>query len=144
MRKDYPLGPHDKHKRACALLLVLRVTQNETSCNCSVRFCLLCLWVNICLTFLWSTKICWICAFFSETLVTGKLYEDILESAHEMADPERFDAVVFTNLCVPSASGVPLRLLPKEINGVRIIGIDVPGFGIPRMRRQKMYWLVHC
>jgi len=32
---------------------------------------------------------------------------------------------------VPTASGVPLQLLPKEINGVRIIGIDVPGFGVP-------------
>ena len=54
-----------------------------------------------------------------------------------MADPDRFDAVVFTNLCVPSASGVPLRLLPKEINGVRIIGIDVPGLGIPTHAEAK-------
>ncbi len=42
-----------------------------------------------------------------------------------------------TNLCVPSASGVPLRLLPKEINGVRIIGIDVPGFGVPTHAEAK-------
>jgi len=38
---------------------------------------------------------------------------------------------------VPTASGVPLRLLPKEIDGVRIIGIDVPGFGIPTHAEAK-------
>ena len=42
-----------------------------------------------------------------------------------------------TNLCVPTASGVPLRLLPKEINGVRIVGIDVPGFGVPTHAEAK-------
>ena len=35
------------------------------------------------------------------------------------------------------ASGVPLRLLPNEINGVRIIGIDVPGFGVPTHAEAK-------
>ena len=42
-----------------------------------------------------------------------------------------------TNLCVPTASGVPLQLLPREINGVRIIGIDVPGFGVPTHAEAK-------
>ena len=32
---------------------------------------------------------------------------------------------------------MPLQLLPKEINGVRIIGIDVPGFGIPTHAEAK-------
>jgi len=41
--------------------------------------------------------------FNSETLVTGKLFEDIRASVHEMADPDRYDAIVVTNLCVPSA-----------------------------------------
>jgi len=56
---------------------------------------------------------------------------------HDIADPEKLDSVVVTNLCVPTASGVPLRLLPKEINGVRIVGIDVPGFGIPTHAEAK-------
>jgi chlorophyllide a reductase subunit Y len=75
--------------------------------------------------------------FDSESLVTGKLYEDIRDAVHEMADPEHYDAIVVTNLCVPTASGVPLRLLPKEIDGVRIIGIDVPGFGVPTHAEAK-------
>jgi chlorophyllide a reductase subunit Y len=32
---------------------------------------------------------------------------------------------------------VPLDLLPDEINGVRIIGIDVPGFGVPTHAEAK-------
>lgn len=68
--------------------------------------------------------------FDSETLVTGKLFEDVREAVFALADPSQYDAVVAINLCVPSASGVPLRLLPESIDGVRIIGIDVPGFGV--------------
>jgi chlorophyllide a reductase subunit Y len=45
--------------------------------------------------------------------------------------------VVIINLCVPTASGVPLRLLPDAIDGVRIIGIDVPGFGVPTHAEAK-------
>jgi chlorophyllide a reductase subunit Y len=75
--------------------------------------------------------------FNSETLVTGKLFEDIRESVFKLADPALYDAVVIINLCVPTASGVPLQLLPKQINGVRIIGIDVPGFGVPTHAEAK-------
>jgi chlorophyllide a reductase subunit Y len=75
--------------------------------------------------------------FNSETLVTGKLFEDIRDAVYATADPELYDTVVVTNLCVPTASGVPLRLLPSEINGVRIIGIDVPGFGVPTHAEAK-------
>jgi chlorophyllide a reductase subunit Y len=75
--------------------------------------------------------------FQSETLVTGKLFEDIREAVHREADPDKLDAIVIINLCVPTASGVPLQLLPKQINGVRIIGIDVPGFGVPTHAEAK-------
>jgi chlorophyllide a reductase subunit Y len=75
--------------------------------------------------------------FDSESLVTGKLFEDIRDAVHAEADPARYDAIVIINLCVPTASGVPLQILPKEINGVRVIGIDVPGFGVPTHAEAK-------
>ncbi len=75
--------------------------------------------------------------FNSESLVTGKLFEDIKEAVEQLADPANYDAIVVTSLCVPTASGVPLQLLPKQINGVRIVGIDVPGFGIPTHAEAK-------
>jgi chlorophyllide a reductase subunit Y len=75
--------------------------------------------------------------FNSETLVTGRLYEDIREAVAKLADPQSYDAVVVINLCVPTASGVPLDMLPPQIDGVRIIGIDVPGFGVPTHAEAK-------
>jgi chlorophyllide a reductase subunit Y len=75
--------------------------------------------------------------FNSESLVTGKLFEDIREAVYAQADPALYDAIVIINLCVPTASGVPLQILPKQINGVRIIGIDVPGFGVPTHAEAK-------
>ena len=38
---------------------------------------------------------------------------------------------------MPTASGVPLDRLPRQIEGVRIIGIDVPGFGVPTHAEAK-------
>jgi len=75
--------------------------------------------------------------FNSETLVTGKLFEDIRDAVHQLADPALYDTIIVTNLCVPTASGVPLQLLPDQINGVRVIGIDVPGFGVPTHAEAK-------
>ena len=75
--------------------------------------------------------------FNSESLVRGQLFEDIRDAVSETADPANYDAVVVINLCVPTASGVPLDLLPKQINGVRVIGIDVPGFGVPTHAEAK-------
>lgn len=75
--------------------------------------------------------------FDSESLVTGKLFEDVKAAVFELAEPESCDAVIVVNLCVPTASGVPLRLLPRQVRGVRIIGIDAPGFGVPTHAEAK-------
>ena len=75
--------------------------------------------------------------FDSESLATGQLFEDVKAAVFELANPDLYDAVVVINLCVPTASGVPLRLLPRQIKGVRIIGLDVPGFGVPTHAEAK-------
>ena len=75
--------------------------------------------------------------FDSESLVSGRLFEEAREAVLKLADPDKLDTIVAINLCVPTASGVPLRLLPKELNGVRILGIDVPGFGTPTHAEAK-------
>ena len=138
MRKDYPMGPHDKPQSMCPAFGSLRVGLRMKRVATVLSGSACCVYgLTFVSHFYGARRSVGYVPFSSETLVTGKLYEDILESAHEMADPDKFDAVVFTNLCVPSASGVPLRLLPKEINGVRIIGIDVPGFGIPTHAEAK-------
>ncbi len=136
--KDYPKGPHDQPQSMCPAFGSLRVglRMRRTATVLSGSAC--CVYgLTFTSHFYGARRTVGYVPFNSETLVTGKLFEDIREAVHDLADPENYDAIVITNLCVPTASGVPLRLLPKEINGVRIIGIDVPGFGVPTHAEAK-------
>ena len=136
--RDYPQGPHDKPQSMCPAFGSLRVGLRMKRVATVLSGSACCVYgLTFVSHFYGARRSVGYVPFNSETLVTGKLFEDIRDSVHELADPDRFDAVVVTNLCVPTASGVPLRLLPKEINGVRIVGIDVPGFGIPTHAEAK-------
>lgn len=135
---DYPMGPHDKPQSMCPAFGSLRVGLRMRRVATVLSGSACCVYgLTFVSHFYGARRSVGYVPFNSETLVTGKLFEDIRDSVHEMADPERYDAIVVTNLCVPTASGVPLRLLPNEINGVRIVGIDVPGFGIPTHAEAK-------
>ncbi len=136
--KDYPQGPHDQPQSMCPAFGSLRVglRMKRTATVLSGSAC--CVYgLTFTAHFYGARRSVGYVPFNSETLVTGKLFEDIREAVHKLADPALYDAIVVTNLCVPTASGVPLRLLPDAINGVRIIGIDVPGFGIPTHAEAK-------
>lgn len=136
--KDYPQGPHDKPQSMCPAFGSLRVGLRMRRVATVLSGSACCVYgLTFVSHFYGARRSVGYVPFNSETLVTGKLFEDIRDSVHELADPEKYDAVVVTNLCVPTASGVPLRLLPSEINGVRIVGIDVPGFGIPTHAEAK-------
>lgn len=135
---DYPVGPHDQPQSMCPAFGSLRVglRMRRTATILSGSAC--CVYgLTFTSHFYGARRTVGYVPFDSETLVTGKLYEDIRDAVHETADPEKYDAIVVTNLCVPTASGVPLQTLPKEIDGVRIIGIDVPGFGVPTHAEAK-------
>lgn len=136
--KDYPQGPHDKPQSMCPAFGSLRVGLRMKRVATVLSGSACCVYgLTFVSHFYGARRSVGYVPFNSESLVTGKLFEDIRDSVHELADPDRFDAVVVTNLCVPTASGVPLRLLPSEINGVRVVGIDVPGFGIPTHAEAK-------
>ena len=140
--RDYPLpegaGPHDQPQSMCpafgSLRVGLRMRRTDTILSGSA-----CCVYGLTFTshFYGARRSVGYVPFNSETLVTGKLFEDIREAVYAKADPAQLDALVIINLCVPTASGVPLQLLPREINGVRIIGIDVPGFGVPTHAEAK-------
>jgi chlorophyllide a reductase subunit Y len=135
---DYPRGPHDQPQSMCPAFGSLRVglRMRRTATILSGSAC--CVYgLTFTSHFYGARRTVGYVPFNSETLVTGKLFEDIRDAVYDMADPAKYDTIVVTNLCVPTASGVPLRLLPKEINGVRIIGIDVPGFGVPTHAEAK-------
>jgi len=136
--KDYPKGPHDQPQSMCPAFGSLRVglRMRRTATILSGSAC--CVYgLTFTSHFYGARRTVGYVPFNSESLVTGKLFEDIRDAVYKTADPALYDAIVITNLCVPTASGVPLQLLPKEINGVRIIGIDVPGFGVPTHAEAK-------
>jgi len=135
---DYPKGPHDQPQSMCPAFGSLRVglRMRRTATILSGSAC--CVYgLTFTSHFYGARRSVGYVPFNSETLVTGKLFEDIRDAVFKIADPDLYDTIVITNLCVPTASGVPLQLLPKEINGVRIIGIDVPGFGVPTHAEAK-------
>ena len=139
---DYPkaagAGPHDQPQSMCPAFGSLRVglRMRRTMTILSGSAC--CVYgLTFTSHFYGARRSVGYVPFNSESLVTGKLFEDIREAVHAQADPAKLDAIVVINLCVPTASGVPLQILPKAINGVRVIGIDVPGFGVPTHAEAK-------
>jgi chlorophyllide a reductase subunit Y len=136
--QDYPKGPHDQPQSMCPAFGSLRVglRMRRTATILSGSAC--CVYgLTFTSHFYGARRTVGYVPFNSESLVTGKLFEDIRDAVHKLADPALYDTIIITNLCVPTASGVPLQILPKEINGVRIIGIDVPGFGVPTHAEAK-------
>jgi chlorophyllide a reductase subunit Y len=136
--QDYPKGPHDQPQSMCPAFGSLRVglRMRRTATILSGSAC--CVYgLTFTSHFYGARRSVGYVPFDSESLVTGKLFEDIRDAVHKEANPDLYDAIVIINLCVPTASGVPLQILPKEINGVRIIGIDVPGFGVPTHAEAK-------
>jgi chlorophyllide a reductase subunit Y len=136
--QDYPKGPHDQPQSMCPAFGSLRVglRMRRTATVLSGSAC--CVYgLTFTSHFYGARRSVGYVPFNSESLVTGKLFEDIREATYKLADPAQYDTIVLINLCVPTASGVPLQLLPKQINGVRIIGIDVPGFGVPTHAEAK-------
>jgi chlorophyllide a reductase subunit Y len=135
---DYPVGPHDQPQSMCPAFGSLRVGLRMRRVATVLSGSACCVYgLTFTSHFYGARRSVGYVPFNSETLVTGKLFEDIREAVFALADPKQYDAVVIINLCVPTASGVPLQLLPKQINGVRIIGIDVPGFGVPTHAEAK-------
>src|SRR4051812_27443212 len=140
--RDYPMepkaGPHGQPQSMCPAFGSLRVglRMRRTATILSGSAC--CVYgLTFTSHFYGARRSVGYVPFNSESLVTGKLFEDIREAVHQQADPAHYDTIVVINLCVPTASGVPLQILPREINGVRIIGIDVPGFGVPTHAEAK-------
>ncbi len=131
-------GPHDRPQTMCPAFGSLRVglRMRRTATVLAGSAC--CVYgLSFTAHFYGARRSIGYVPFDSESLVTGGLFEDVQQAVYDLADPERYDAVVVINLCVPTASGVPLRLLPEAINGVRVVPLEIPGFGVPTHAEAK-------
>jgi chlorophyllide a reductase subunit Y len=138
LEADYPKGPHDQPQSMCPAFGSLRVGLRMRRVATIMSGSACCVYgLTFTSHFYGARRSVGYVPFNSESLVRGQLYEDIRAAVVATAKPADYDAVVVINLCVPTASGVPLDLLPKVIDGVRVIGIDVPGFGVPTHAEAK-------
>src|SRR5947209_4300648 len=99
---DYPRGPHDQPQSMCPAFGSLRVglrMRRTATILCGSACCVYGLTFTS--HFYGARRSVGYVPFNSETLVTGKLFEDIRDAVYALADPENYDAIVVTNLCVP-------------------------------------------
>ena len=83
--------------------------------------------------------------FNSETLVTGKLFEDLREAVYQLAKPEDYDAVVVINLCVPTASGVsPCGCCRRKSTASASSASTCPASGCPPTPRPRTSSPARC
>jgi 3,8-divinyl chlorophyllide a/chlorophyllide a reductase subunit Y len=132
---DYPVGPHDQPQSMCPAFGSLRVglRMRRTATILSGSAC--CVYgLTFTSHFYGARRSVGYVPFSSETLVTGKLFEDIKEAVELMADPEKYDTIVVTNLCVPTMrtplieSGSSLSGTPLAVGTHRLVTTIVSYF----------------
>ena len=97
--RDYPVGPNDQPQSMCPAFGSLRVglRMRRTATVLSGSAC--CVYgLTFTSHFYGARRTVGYVPFNSETLVTGKLFEDLRDAVYELADPEQNDAVVVINL----------------------------------------------
>ncbi len=103
---DYPNGPHDQPQSMCPAFGSLRVglRMRRTATILSGSAC--CVYgLTFTSHFYGARRTVGYVPFNSETLVTGKLFEDIRDAVFKLAEPAIYDAIVIINLCVPDRLG---------------------------------------
>ena len=106
--EDYPKGPHDQPQSMCPAFGSLRVglRMRRTATVLSGSAC--CVYgLTFTSHFYGAKRTVGYVPFDSESLVTGKLFEDIREAAHDLADPEANDALLLSTCAYPQLLGCP-------------------------------------
>ena len=88
--KDYPQGPHDKPQSMCHAFGSLRVGLRMRRVATVLSGSACCVYgLTFVSHFYGARRSVGYVPFNSESLVTGKLYEDIRDAVHKMADPKK-------------------------------------------------------
>src|ERR671917_1086076 len=96
---DYPRGPHDQPQSMCPAFGSLRVGLRMRRVSTILSGSACCVYgLTFTSHFYGARRSVGYVPFNSETLVTGKLFEDIRDAVHGLADPAQYDTIVITNL----------------------------------------------
>src|SRR5579871_6901479 len=89
---DYPTGPHQQPQSMCPAFGSLRVGLRMRRVATILSGSACCVYgLTFTSHFYGARRTVHYVPFNSESLVTGKLFEDIRDAVFELADPERFD-----------------------------------------------------
>src|SRR6056297_254242 len=91
---DYPQGPHDKPQSMCPAFGSLRVglrMRRTASVLCGSACCVYGLTFTS--HFYGAKRTVGYVPFDSESLVTGKLFEDVRDATYKLADADKYDAI---------------------------------------------------
>ena len=142
---DYPKGPHDQPQSMCPAFGSLRVglRMRRTATILSGSAC--CVYgLTFTSHFYGARRTVGYVPFNSETLVTGKLFEDIREAVFKLADPALYDTIIITNLCVPTASGVPLDCCRRRSTACASSASTCRASACRPMPRPRTCWPARC
>ena len=90
LRADYPVGPHDKPQSMCPAFGSLRVGLRMRRVATILSGSACCVYgLTFVSHFYGARRSVGYVPFDSESLVTGKLFEDIRDAVHATADPAR-------------------------------------------------------
>ena len=131
---DYPAAPMIS-PRLCALPLERCVSGCACAARPSLRIRLLRLWPDLYIALLWRAALVGYVPFDSEVWSRASCSRTS-RSSLQLADPEPTTPSSHQSMR-PYGFGSAASLLPKQIDGVRILGIDVPGFGVPTHAEAK-------
>ncbi len=144
--RDYPLGPHDQPQSMCPAFGALRVglrMRRTASVLCGSACCVYGLTFTS--HFYGAKRTVGYVPFNSETLVTGKLFEDIRDAVFDSPIPTATTRSSSSTFACRTASGVPLRLLPQGDRGrARSSASTCRGSACRPMRRRRMCSPARC
>jgi 3,8-divinyl chlorophyllide a/chlorophyllide a reductase subunit Y len=140
-----PVGPHDQPQSMCPAFGSLRVglRMRRTATILSGSAC--CVYgLTFTSHFYGARRSVGYVPFNSETLVTGKLFEDIREAVFKLADPALYDAIVITNLCVPTLRACRCSCCPRRSTACASSASTCPASACPPMPRRRTCSPARC
>ena len=136
---DYPQGPHDQPQSMCpGLRRVTRRSAHAQGRDDSVRLRLLCLRPDLYIAFLWGPPQRRLCAVRFRNIGHRPIIRRHPQG--RAAKPRGRKITMLSSLLIFASRPLPAcrsTYCRRKCDGVRIIGIDVPGFGVPTHAEAK-------